>query len=166
MTGTVASTATQLGVYFTFTPTGTASTNDYYEITGVQLELGSYATTFSRAGGSIQGELANCQRYYWRAGGSNLYQRVATGANTSTTAGYGIAFHPVTMRIAPTVIDFSTLGLYEYGGSAAISALAINQSGTTATDFSYTTSGMTQYRPVMINTQNSLSGYLGFSAEL
>ena len=137
-----------------------------FDIWGIQLEKGSNVTAFQTATGTIQGELAACQRYYWRAGGLNLYQRVGTGANTTGTAGYGIAVHPVTMRIAPTSIDFSTLGMYEYGGSAPISALVINQSGNTMTDFAYTTAGATQYRPVVINTQNSLSGYLGFSAEL
>ncbi len=63
-TGTVASTATELAMYFVYTPTGTAGAADYYEVTGVQLELGSVATTIKRAGGTIQGELAACQRYY------------------------------------------------------------------------------------------------------
>jgi roadblock/LC7 domain-containing protein len=62
-TVTLPATATEIGLYCAFTPTGTAGANDYVDMTGVQLELGSTATTFSRAGGTIQGELAACQRY-------------------------------------------------------------------------------------------------------
>jgi len=68
MPGTVPATVTEISVYFAATPTGTASTNDYMEVTGLQLELGSVATPFSRAGGTIQGELAACQRYYEKSG--------------------------------------------------------------------------------------------------
>jgi hypothetical protein len=67
-TGTVASTATELSVYFVTFPTGTAGTNDYFEVTGVQIDLGTYtattAPTFRRSGGTLQGELAACMRYY------------------------------------------------------------------------------------------------------
>jgi len=44
--------------------TGTAGTNDWIEFEQIQLELGSNATQFSRAGGTIGGELLLCQRYY------------------------------------------------------------------------------------------------------
>jgi hypothetical protein len=47
----------------------------------MQLELGSYATTFSRAGGTIQGELADCQRYFEKS-----YDQ-ATALGTATTNG-------------------------------------------------------------------------------
>lgn len=35
-----------------------------FDVTGFQIELGSTATTFQTATGTIQGELAACQRYY------------------------------------------------------------------------------------------------------
>jgi hypothetical protein len=43
-----------------------ATINNYWQVTGVQLEIGSSPTTFSLAGGDIQGELAKCQRYFQR----------------------------------------------------------------------------------------------------
>lgn len=77
-TSSALSTSTnQLGVTFnTVNQTGTP-TNDYVEITGIQLELGSTATPFSRAGGNYATELELCRRYYFEgyisviSGGTN-----------------------------------------------------------------------------------------------
>jgi hypothetical protein len=80
-TATVATNATQLGLLLSYTPTGTAGANDWIEITGMQLEVGSVATPFRRTGGSIQGELAMCQRYYEKS------YDITTASGTSTGAG-------------------------------------------------------------------------------
>jgi hypothetical protein len=117
-TGTVPTTATELGLFFQTVPTGTAGTNDYYEVTGVQVELGSYATTFSRAGGTIQGELAACQRYYQLIASGNLKNVCNVGAYTSTSV-YGTYFLKVSMRTAPTISVITGTDYYAVTGNNA-----------------------------------------------
>jgi len=63
-TATLGSNITELNVKVIWTPTGTAGANDYFEITGVQLDIGSVALPFRTYAATIQGELAACQRYY------------------------------------------------------------------------------------------------------
>jgi hypothetical protein len=169
VTGTVGATATEIGVQLGFTPTGTASTNDYIEITGVQLELGSTATTFSRAGGTIQGELAACQRYYTRFSVADAYHPYCNGQTSSTSNGYVILPLPVTMRIAPTVLDtsaVSTLEIFYESTSKVLSAIAIDRASDKAVPLVCTISSATSGKPVFLRNSNSTSAYIGVSAEL
>jgi hypothetical protein len=139
-------------------------------ITGVQLELGSTATSYSRAGGTIQGELAACQRYYWREGGNSAYQTFANGSAASTTGIPFIVNVPVSMRVPPTSVDYSTLAAYDNITVLSISAVSINggsvKTGSTKIWVDTTVTGATQYRPYFLITNNSTSAYIGLSAEL
>jgi hypothetical protein len=76
LTANVPSNATQIFPAFKFNPTGTAGANDWFEVTGVQLEAGTVATPFRRNAPNIQAEFAACQRYY---------QVIKTGAANSPT---------------------------------------------------------------------------------
>ena len=102
-TGTIGATATQLDIEFQFVPTGTAGAADYYEVTGVQLEVGSVATPFKTFSATIQGELAACQRYYNRITPSTgAYEVLGSGYAISTTVTTITVPFPVSMRIKPT----------------------------------------------------------------
>jgi hypothetical protein len=133
----------------------------------VKFELGSTATSFQYAGETIEGELANCQRYYWRAGGDNAYQYLANGSGDGSTSGTYLVVNPVDMRAAPTSIDFSTLGVTDGTTTTAATNIQFGRASRRANLVNATTaSGQTQYRAQFLLTNNSTAGYIGFSAEL
>ena len=167
-TGTVSASATEIAPYFFYSPTGTAGAADYYEITGVQLEVGSVATPFSRAGGTIQGELAACQRYYVRWTGSASFPTFASkGVTQSSTYAFFWVDHPVQMRVAPTAIEFSLLAAYNYVPNIyAITALILDNCNTKISKLYATSSGMTANHFVTLVANDTSNGYLGLSAEL
>jgi len=128
ITATVPATATELSTFLSYVPTGTAGTNDYFEVTGVQLELGSVATAFSRAGGTLQGELAACQRYL----PAIYFGQDSFGNSTSTTNSQAPIFFKVTARVAPTGVTVSNLSdwkLYNKGGGSSGTPTAIALGG-------------------------------------
>lgn len=102
-TATIPTTVTQLALIYQFTPTGTAGANDYFEITGVQLELGSVANTYQPNGATYQAELAACQRYLPAVTFIDNAQGYAYATNSMI---YSMQF-PVPARIAPTGISIT-----------------------------------------------------------
>ena len=167
---TLAATTTELMIYFNATPVGTAGANDYFEITGVQLELGSVANTYMPNQPTYQGELAACQRYYWRNSGAQLYSSYGAGYGATTTVSQYIINNPVTMRVAPTSVDYSNLGASVYGsGPVAITSLSLSANETNQnaiTVWGTSASGITVAKPYFIANANTTSGYIGASAEL
>jgi hypothetical protein len=164
----VPSGTTQLGIQTGWSPSGTAGADDSLYFTGVQIEVGSVATQFTRTGGSIQGELSACQRYYVRAGGDSAYQAFGVGNNTSSSAARIKVVLPVQMRVAPTSIDFSTLAFTDnVSATRSISGVTMAQNSKTYVNIdctgssSWTTGGF-----IDLVANNSTSAFLGFSAEL
>lgn len=138
--------------------------------TGVQLEVGSVATPFSRAGGTIQGELAACQRYYYRqngfGGATNALAYI--GVNSTTAQAVVQVFFPTEMRVAPYSLDGLNLGWYVFrtgGNYAGTATLGVAQQKATIVYIS-TSGGMTVNDSGIMNQQSSGTAYIGFNAEL
>jgi len=102
----------------TFTITG--AINNALDIWGVQVEAGSVATAFQTATGTIQGELAACQRYYYNSMGQNQI----VGINTNATTTILTARPPVTMRTTPTATLPSSGSIDSYQDGSKTSASA------------------------------------------
>jgi len=171
---TIGATATQIATDFLFVPVGTAGTNDYYEVTGVQIDVGSVALPFRTYAATIQGETSACQRYYVRLGANNggttgAYSTYGNGYSTQTTdASINITL-PTTMRIPPTVCEFSNLAIQDFNTAViAVSNVTMNSAfvSTTVAVVAATTVGATQFRGCKLSNNNNTAGYVGFSAEL
>ena len=167
VTGTVASNATEIAVNVAFTPTGTAGANDWVEVTGYQLEEGSVATPYSTMTGTIQGELAACQRYYYRSTGGSAYQFFGGGIASATTA-VNILFNQlVFMRVAPTSVEYANLQITDNATlDNAVSAVIINQKNSSLSALQMTTTGLTQGRFYNCYANNNTNAYVAVSAEL
>jgi hypothetical protein len=167
----VGSTATQLGFLFQYTGVGTAGANDSYDITGVQLEIGSSATAFKRNANSIQGELAACQRYYFRSNSfGDAYATHATPGWCQTTgASIHTVIYPVPMRANPTSVEFGNLLINDFNNSLiAVSGITIDTAarGTQSCSITTSASGLTAGRGARLLNNNNAAGFLAISAEL
>jgi hypothetical protein len=171
-TATLASTATQMQFLAFCTPTGTAGAADNFDITGLQVELGAVATPFQTATGTIQGELAACQRYYLALAfaDGNL---IGSGMARSTTNSYmsPVAF-PVLMRTTPSVsvsgaTHFKCLnaGASAFRISSAVTPVVSGKTGVGVDEFSWTSGDLVAGNQAMVFS-NSASCEMRASAEL
>jgi hypothetical protein len=119
--GKTIGTSSYLRVYFlTATATLNNVTIDHW---GVQVESGSTATAFQTATGTIQGELAACQRYFWQiatGSGTSFALASAEGTNTPLT----VIQAPVTMRVAPSLVQTTGSAYYVIRSNAGINTFS------------------------------------------
>lgn len=89
-----------------------AATNNYWQVTGVQLEAGAVATPFEFEDYGMT--LAKCQRYYWRSSGTTDQPIIYHSATAfSTSVALWALVNPVEMRAAATSIETANLGVYD-----------------------------------------------------
>jgi hypothetical protein len=141
-----------------------------WQVTGVQLEKGSTATSFDyRPYGT---ELALCQRYYYKMKATGADAFFGSGYCESTTAQNNITVFPTSMRTAPTSVEQSgTAGDYRIafstsGGTvcSSVPVFAGAELFSARTQF-YVASGLTAGFASAARSVNS-SAYLAWSAEL
>jgi hypothetical protein len=171
--GTVAATATELAITAFYTPSGTAGADDWVEITGVQIDFGTYfsgtAPTFRRTGGTIQGELAACQRYYWRTADlASSSAWMSTGLAITTSSVYFGVQYPVQMRVKPTVLDYAfpnvTLAATGYSGGTLTQVANGANANTSSISYNHTSAALTVDKIYLCGLAGN--GYIGFGAEL
>jgi hypothetical protein len=139
-----------------------------FDIWGVQIEAGSTASPFQTATGTKQGELAACQRYYWRQTPGTATGGYGVGQSTSTTAGAAWINLPVQLRALPSSVEFSNLQFTDYiaNNNYAVSSVVIGDTYTpNLLHITFTTATMTSGRFAIIRNATS-AGYIGVSAEL
>jgi len=138
------------------------------DIWGVQVEIGSTLTAFQTASGSVQGELALCQRYFYRMGGLINYEYFGIGTSVSAGTAIGYISPKVTLRGTPT-LTFTTASNYRVvEGTSSTTATSVNAEELSANNVSYAfnASGFTIGRATRMISNNTTNGYIDISAEL
>jgi hypothetical protein len=146
--------------------------NATWQVTGVQLERGSNATSFEFR--DYGRELAMAQRYYYRNFPAIVATTFANGFSATTTIASAAIFFPVQMRIAPTALEQTgTANNYAIAYLTSVSVCSSvpvfgSASPNTGTVNFTVASGLTAGQGSQLRTDatNGATAYLAWSAEL
>jgi hypothetical protein len=157
-------------ILFVWSDVTDTTAGDFLYISQAKLELGSVSSAFVYAGGTFEGELAACQRYYIRYTGSGSSPQVVTaGISVSTTLCNSWVNLPVTMRTTPTAVEFSSLNVSDLVNyNLTVSAVTVDSNTSTPSIFfgTFTHAATSVVNRIAVVRGSSASGYLGISAEL
>jgi hypothetical protein len=142
-----------------------AAINNYWQVTGVQLEVGPVATSFEFK--SYGQELRECQRYYIRMTGSTAFSSFGSGTAGSTTS---VSVHvglPTSMRTSPSSVATLNVGVGDANSPPLVpSAVTIPHSSPETALLHVAVTGAVQFRPYLLLATNNVNNYLAISAEL
>jgi hypothetical protein len=170
ITAAVDTASTQNLILFIWSDVTDTTAGDFLYIAESKLELGSTATAFEYAGGTFQGELAACQRYYYRLTSGAAYTTlIPVGITTSTTACGAIIQHPVRMR-AINSFEFSTIFIAQRvttSADAIVTSATLGEANTDITEVVLTVaSGLTIRNFATVKSNNSAAAFIALNGEL
>lgn len=150
-----------------YSPSGTAGANDYLDITGVQLEIGNYASNFEQIPNEVL--LAQCQRFFNSYGGNSISDSVSNASVTTTSTAVGVINFPVEMRTTPT---FSVSANADWAIKTGVvlntvSGLSLNVDGTKSAALVWSTGAtLTVGQAAFIVANNTANARLFLSSEM
>ena len=149
----------------------TSSTDNYFQLTGVQLEVGSVATDFEHR--SFAQELALCQRYCQVLGGNTSQELFMTAYGNGTTTATSFYQAPVDFRATPSlsISDLSHVNIYNFTNSGNLGSPSYMTliTAMTAKHWVYVDSGVsgaTSGGGIMVRANSTTDARFTLSAEL
>jgi len=153
----------QVQPVFFYTPVGTAGANDYFDVTGVQLEQNYSLTPFEQR--PIGVELALCQRYYYVIPRTaDIYSDILSGGTVDQTtyARYAV-YRPVMRTESYTLFSSAGTSFSNLNASG-------NQAGSTLTFtngmINLTSSGLSTGQATVFRANNNATAFIALSTEL
>ena len=138
-----------------------SATNNYWQVTGVQLEAGAVATPFEFE--SYGETLQKCQRYYWRDSGFSVAGGTQSGYDNRVWFPLN-SFNTVPMRTTPTAAMESSPYITDFNSNIrTITAVAVTQKYLVG--FTYDSTKLTTSYSYGLNFADS-GRALSFSSEL
>lgn len=146
------------------------ATNNYWQVTGVQLEAGAVATPFEFE--DYGTTLAKCQRYFQSYGGTGTYEFIGNGVCASSTLAYCGVDLITPMRAAPTISTAGYSNVNQFTLDAGnnnfrLTALSMNVATSQKVRLNCTVaSGLTTTNHVSLLTYLTETGKLWLTSEL
>ena len=160
--------STQNLILFIWSDVTDTTLGDFLYIAESKLGLGSTATAFQYAGGTFQGELAACQRYYYLHVSGSIFA-IGDANYYSAAQVSGTVPFPVTMRIAPTLVATTGVDFYRADRTSLAdtfnSFTIFSPSTTTAMIYNASEVGGTAGQGAIFFT-NAAGASVAFSSEL